>query len=315
MKRDKQGRAPRPGLQRKVLGLPWNSLLRWDHVAQEVNNTRSAPPLNLGSRLAEAGDVGGNGRGCTGEEAKTTPIVLRERGNGTDKGRRRPRSGSDSVERGEQRTNIVCALGPSSNTTAVLGEMIDGGMRVARINLSHGTLESHVAALESLHEALRKRGRRARVAVLLDTRGPEIRTGRLDPERCGGKVEGEGGGEGESESEGEGACGAEEEKIVGLCLSDGDVVEILGVESHEGEGAFLGGFYTDAELGRGEEEAASVARLSCNLGAAIVSAMSPGARVLLADGTIVLEVLSCHGGGAEGGDGGAGALPYIRCRK
>ena len=331
MKRDERGRAPRPGLQGKVLGLPWNSLLQWDHVAAEVTHTRPRmPSLDLGSRLAEA-------------EAKTPSIVLRKRTD-DDGSKRRPRAGSWRVEHGAQRTNIVCALGPSSNTAEVLEEMIDGGMRVARINLSHGTFESHVAVIEALHEALRARGPRARVAVLLDTRGPELRTGRLDPDRCGRRKSalsatagaGSGSGSGEEEEEEEGGKAAEEKRVE-LSLSDGDVVEILGVEDRAGGSAFLGGFYTDAELkGRKEggqdeqdekEEGRNkgplgnyIARLSCNLGAAIATSTCPGSRVLIADGTVVLEVLSCHVGtrvegevGAGGHDRLPGTLPYIRC--
>ena len=57
-------------------------------------------------------------------------------------------------------------------------ELIDNGMGVARLNFSHGDHESHAQVIKNLHQALRQRPR-AHVAIMLDTKGPEIRTGFL----------------------------------------------------------------------------------------------------------------------------------------
>lgn len=54
--------------------------------------------------------------------------------------------------------------------------MIDAGMNVARLNFSHGDHESHGGSVDRLREALKQRPDKS-VAIMLDTKGPEIRTG------------------------------------------------------------------------------------------------------------------------------------------
>ena len=60
----------------------------------------------------------------------------------------------------------------------MLVKMIDAGMNVARLNFSHGDHKSHGQCLDNLKEALKQRPDKS-VAVMLDTKGPEIRTGFL----------------------------------------------------------------------------------------------------------------------------------------
>jgi len=74
-----------------------------------------------------------------------------------------------------RKTKIICTLGLVSQTSEVIGELIDAGMNVARFNFSHGTHESHGKTLAILKE-LRKQ-KKIPVAALLDTKGPEIRLG------------------------------------------------------------------------------------------------------------------------------------------
>jgi pyruvate kinase len=76
---------------------------------------------------------------------------------------------------GMRKTKIVCTLGPSTEDPAVLGGLLEAGMNVARFNMAHGTHESHAATMEKLREASRKAG--IPVALLLDIKGPEVRTG------------------------------------------------------------------------------------------------------------------------------------------
>lgn len=71
------------------------------------------------------------------------------------------------------KTKIVCTLGPSSEEVCVLQKMVSAGMKVARINLSHGNQEIHRKRMENIKEAARLQGNK--VALLVDTRGPEIR--------------------------------------------------------------------------------------------------------------------------------------------
>ncbi|NLK73064.1 MAG: pyruvate kinase, partial [Clostridiales bacterium] len=73
------------------------------------------------------------------------------------------------------RTKIVCTIGPASEDRETLGKMIDAGMDVCRLNFSHGTHEDHKQKIDTIKEVRSQKG--APIAILLDTRGPEIRTG------------------------------------------------------------------------------------------------------------------------------------------
>ena len=76
-----------------------------------------------------------------------------------------------------KKTHIICTLGPSSRTVEDLENLLQAGMSVARFNFSHGTHEYHLETLENLRSASANTGRVC--AVLLDTKGPEIRSGTL----------------------------------------------------------------------------------------------------------------------------------------
>ncbi|KAL3939311.1 MAG: hypothetical protein SGARI_001419 [Bacillariaceae sp.] len=74
-----------------------------------------------------------------------------------------------------RQTKIICTLGPACWDIETLCKLIDAGMSVARFNFSHGDHEGHKACLDRLRQAaaITKKN----VAVLLDTKGPEIRSG------------------------------------------------------------------------------------------------------------------------------------------
>ncbi|EZG67064.1 pyruvate kinase, partial [Gregarina niphandrodes] len=82
---------------------------------------------------------------------------------------------SDS-DRAQRRTRIICTLGPACWEPEMLVEMMDAGMDICRFNFSHGDHESHGACLARVKEALKMRPNKT-VGLLLDTKGPEIRTG------------------------------------------------------------------------------------------------------------------------------------------
>lgn len=74
-----------------------------------------------------------------------------------------------------KKTKIVCTLGPSSNSQDIIEQMIKAGMNVARFNFSHGSHEEHKARIDMVRAASKKVG--IPIALLLDTKGPEIRLG------------------------------------------------------------------------------------------------------------------------------------------
>ncbi|HPY93963.1 MAG TPA: pyruvate kinase [Clostridia bacterium] len=76
-----------------------------------------------------------------------------------------------------RKTKIICTLGPSSNKRETIMAMVKAGMNVARFNFSHGTQETHLATYNELNWVRNELG--AAVGALLDTKGPEIRTGIL----------------------------------------------------------------------------------------------------------------------------------------
>ena len=72
-------------------------------------------------------------------------------------------------------TKIICTIGPASDSPKILEKLAGAGMNVARLNFSHGTHASHKKIIEQIHEL--NRSRQFPIAILLDTQGPEIRTG------------------------------------------------------------------------------------------------------------------------------------------
>ncbi|MFC0557913.1 pyruvate kinase [Halalkalibacter alkalisediminis] len=77
-----------------------------------------------------------------------------------------------------RKTKIVCTIGPASESVDKLVALIEAGMNVARLNFSHGDFEEHGARIKNIREAAEKTGNT--VAILLDTKGPEIRTQTLE---------------------------------------------------------------------------------------------------------------------------------------
>ena len=80
-----------------------------------------------------------------------------------------------------RKTKIICTLGPSTEDDSILEAMVQEGMNVARLNFSHGTHEGHEKNIRRVRELSEKHD--IPIAVLLDTKGPEIRTGKLKEEK------------------------------------------------------------------------------------------------------------------------------------
>ncbi|CAL4964176.1 unnamed protein product [Urochloa decumbens] len=85
--------------------------------------------------------------------------------------------GGPAAGRRRPKTKIVCTLGPASRSVDMISRLLRAGMCVARFNFSHGSHEYHQETLDNLHAAMEQTG--ILCAVMLDTKGPEIRTGFL----------------------------------------------------------------------------------------------------------------------------------------
>ncbi|GGG83553.1 pyruvate kinase [Staphylococcus pragensis] len=73
-----------------------------------------------------------------------------------------------------RKTKIVCTIGPASESEEMLEKLMKAGMNVARLNFSHGSHEEHKARIDTIRKVADKLGKT--IGILLDTKGPEIRT-------------------------------------------------------------------------------------------------------------------------------------------
>src|SRR5690625_1969285 len=74
-----------------------------------------------------------------------------------------------------RKTKIVCTIGPASESVEILKDLMESGMDVARLNFSHGDFAEHGARIKNIKQAAKEVNKS--IAILLDTKGPEIRTG------------------------------------------------------------------------------------------------------------------------------------------
>lgn len=77
-----------------------------------------------------------------------------------------------------RKTKIVCSIGPACDSDSTIRQMILSGMNIARFNFSHGSYEWHRQAMQKVRQISTELG--IPVAILLDTKGPEIRTGLVE---------------------------------------------------------------------------------------------------------------------------------------
>jgi pyruvate kinase len=74
-----------------------------------------------------------------------------------------------------RKTKIICTIGPATESIDMLEKLAHAGMNIARLNMSHGDHESHSKIIQSIKQLNVKLDHP--IAILLDTQGPEIRTG------------------------------------------------------------------------------------------------------------------------------------------
>ncbi|UYM14217.1 pyruvate kinase PykF [Endozoicomonas euniceicola] len=76
-----------------------------------------------------------------------------------------------------RKTKIVCTIGPKSESREMLTRLVNCGMNVMRLNFSHGDFDEHGGRISTIRQVTAETGKK--VAILLDTKGPEIRTVKL----------------------------------------------------------------------------------------------------------------------------------------
>jgi len=74
-----------------------------------------------------------------------------------------------------RKTKIICTIGPATNTLDKIRQLAEAGMNIARINMSHGDQKSHLEVIKRIKSFNKTAA--IPIAILLDTQGPEIRTG------------------------------------------------------------------------------------------------------------------------------------------
>ncbi|MBT3566905.1 MAG: pyruvate kinase, partial [Porticoccus sp.] len=79
-----------------------------------------------------------------------------------------------------RKTKIICTIGPASESFSMLQQLAEAGMSIVRLNMSHGDHESHTRVIKSVRTLNKKLPNP--IAILMDTQGPEIRTGDIKQE-------------------------------------------------------------------------------------------------------------------------------------
>ncbi|MDD5793711.1 pyruvate kinase [Clostridium sp. HCP1S3_B4] len=80
-----------------------------------------------------------------------------------------------------KKTKMICTVGPASETEEIITKFIEAGMNASRHNFSHGDHEEHRGRMELVKKVAKKLNKE--IALVLDTKGPEIRTGKFEPKK------------------------------------------------------------------------------------------------------------------------------------
>lgn len=76
-----------------------------------------------------------------------------------------------------RKTSIIATIGPKTNTVEKLSQLREAGMNIVRMNFSHGSYEYHQSVIDNARAAVAANPAGRPLAIALDTKGPEIRTG------------------------------------------------------------------------------------------------------------------------------------------
>ena len=80
-----------------------------------------------------------------------------------------------------RKTKMICTIGPASDNEEILRQIIEAGMNASRHNFSHGDHEEHRGRIEKVRRLAKELNKQ--IAIVLDTKGPEIRTGKFEPNK------------------------------------------------------------------------------------------------------------------------------------
>lgn len=80
-----------------------------------------------------------------------------------------------------RKTKMICTVGPASENDEILSKIIEAGMNASRHNFSHGDHAEHAERINKVKELAKKANKE--IAIMLDTKGPEIRTGKFEPKK------------------------------------------------------------------------------------------------------------------------------------
>jgi len=79
---------------------------------------------------------------------------------------------------GFRKTAIICTIGPKTNSIEMVTKLLNAGMNIVRLNFSHGSYDYHASVIKNVRDAARLHNDSV-IGIALDTKGPEIRTGKL----------------------------------------------------------------------------------------------------------------------------------------
>ena len=80
-----------------------------------------------------------------------------------------------------RKTKMICTIGPASESPEILSQIIEAGMNASRHNFSHGDHAEHATRINLVKDLAKKHNKE--IAIMLDTKGPEIRTGSFEPKK------------------------------------------------------------------------------------------------------------------------------------
>ena len=78
----------------------------------------------------------------------------------------------------KKKTKIICTIGPASESKEMMKKLAENGMDIIRLNFSHGDFEEHGNRIKNIREVNKELG--TNIAILLDTKGPEVRLGEFE---------------------------------------------------------------------------------------------------------------------------------------